>query len=82
MQNDLVKTRSWHLSSSSLLLWITLLNILLLFFNLFDFIISFHVPETSLLVVISTEINDILDKIDDQIMLNHLKFTFVGLIKF
>lgn len=42
----------------------------------------FHIPEKGLLIVVSAEVDQVPNKIDDQIMLNVDSCTLVGLIKF
>lgn len=82
LDDDLVETSPRHLFFIYFFFRIAVLCVLLLLLYFFNFAVGLHVPEAGLLVVISAEIDDILDKIYNEIVLNRLKTTLVGLIKF
>jgi hypothetical protein len=82
IQYDLIKACPWHLPNCCFLLWISILDVFFLLRYSLDLAVGLHVPEASLLVVISAEVDDVLDKVDNKVVLSGSTSTLVGLIRF
>lgn len=84
LQDHFVETGPTYLLLSCF--WFFFLFFLKIFASfLLDLLYSlqgFHVPEEGLLVVVSAEIDEVADQVDDEIVLGEDGGTFVGLIKF
>lgn len=59
-----------------------LIQILTLLLNLLYLAMRLHIPKESLLIVVSTKVNQISNQIDNEIMLYYKWYTLVGLIRF